>query len=186
MPRSYPDEAIQNCQRLYLKFNGQQHDRIEAEMRKLWPGWSKQNLYTRGKGLNQKIGWIEKYGWEKALKLHLDTRAEVTLTESDQLFNEIAEIRKKIFEEIRAKGAKADKDLIYQHRAYTTLSINALNKLKGAGLHTLDSFVAMWEGLMDWLPDISPKALAELLKVDREILDKAAAEYGDEEERVSG
>jgi hypothetical protein len=185
MPRSYPDEAIQDCQRLYLKFNGQQHDRIEAEMRKTWPGWSKQNLYTRGKGPNQKIGWIDKYGWEKALSLHLATRVEATLTEAQQIFNEISAIRKKIFEEIKAKGARADKDLVYQHRAYTKLSIDALSKV-GGGDHTLDSFVAMWEMLMEWLPDISPSALAELLKADTQILEKAAVEYGDKETRDSG
>jgi hypothetical protein len=166
MPRSYPDEAIQDCQRLYLKFNGQQHDRIEAEMRKTWPGWSKQNLYTRGKGPNQKIGWIDKYGWDAALKLHLAARSEGSLTEAEQLFQEISEIRRKVFEQLKAAGAMAGRDLIYQHRDYTKLSIDALSKIHGAG-NTLDSFVAMWERLLDWLQVISPKALAELLTVDR-------------------
>jgi hypothetical protein len=183
MPRSYTDEAIADCQRLYLKFNGQQHDRIEAEMRKTWPGWSRQNLYTRGKGPKQKIGWIDKFGWEKALQLHLTTRVE-KLPACEQIFREIDEIRKKIFTQIKVLGAKAERDLIYQHRDYTKLSIDALNKI-GAG-QTLDSFVAMWERLLDWLPLISPKALAELLKVDNVILEKAALEYGDEEERVGG
>lgn len=37
MPKSYPPEAVERCLSLYLRFNGQQHDRIEAEMRRA--GW---------------------------------------------------------------------------------------------------------------------------------------------------
>lgn len=180
MPTSYPPEAIEQCLRLYLKYNGQQHTRIEKEMRRTWPGWSKQNLYSRG----EKIGWIDKYGWEEALRLHLAQQPEARRTAADKIFSEIDEIRKKIFGQIKVAGARADRDLIYQHRDYTKLSIDALNKI-GEG-HNLDSFIAMWEGLLDWLPSISPKALTELLKVDNLILEKAALEYGDTEESRDG
>lgn len=183
MPRSYQDDAIEHCKRLYLKFNGQQHDRIEAEMRRAgWPSWSKQNLYTRGQGENQKIGWIEKFGWEAALKLHLATRDEGAKAPADKIFSEIEAIRQKIFEELQAKGISS-RDLVYQHSAYLRLSIEAISKT-GAG-NTLEGFVVAWERLLDWLVVISPTALAELLKVDTLILEKAAEEYGVKEERVS-
>jgi hypothetical protein len=183
MPRFYQDDAIEHCRRLYFKFNGQQHDRIEAEMRRAgWPNWSKQNLYTRGQGENQKIGWIEKFGWEAALKLHLATRDEGTQAPADKIFTEIETIRQKIFEELQTKGI-SQRDLVYQHSAYLRLSIEALNKV-GAG-NTLEAFVSAWERLLDWLAVISPTALAELLKVDNLILEKAAAEYGVEERKVS-
>lgn len=184
MPRPYSAEAIEECQRLYLRFNGQHHDRIESKMRRTWPGWSKQNLYTRGAGANLKIGWIEKYGWEEALKLHLASRPEGTLTSAEKVFNEIEEIRRKIYEQIKTVGA-TDRDLIYQHRDYSKLSIDALNKINGAG-HTFDGFVAMWERLLDWLPEISEKALTELLQCSDAVIEKAVAEYGKEETNISG
>lgn len=177
MPRTYPAEAIEGALHLFLKYNGQQHDRIEAEMRKRWPGWSKQNLYSRG----EKIGWIDKYGWEEALKLHLATRPETALTSAERIFNETEEIRKRIYEEIKTLGAKADRDLIYQHRDYVKLSIDALSKLNGVG-HTLEGFVAFWERLLDWLPELSEKALSELLKVADQVIEKATAVYGNQEE----
>lgn len=184
MPRPYSTEAIEECQRLYLRFNGQHHDRIERQMRRTWPGWSKQNLYTRGAGANKKIGWIEKYGWEKSLKLHLASRPEGTLTSAEKVFNEIEEIRKKIYEQIKTVGP-TDRDLIYQHRDYSKLSIDALNKITGAG-HTFENFVAMWERLLDWLPDIDDRAATALLKVADQVIEKASAEYGKQETNSSG
>lgn len=37
MPRKYTDEAVEACFQLYLRFHGQQHDKIEEQMRKA--GW---------------------------------------------------------------------------------------------------------------------------------------------------
>ncbi len=185
MPRSYSNEAVEGCLRLYLRFNGQQHDRIENEMRKTWPGWSKQNLYTRGKeGSQQKIGWIEKYGWEAALKQKLENASKTTaLTSAEQLVREIEEVRKRIKQKIDALGAGADRDLIYQHRDYCKLSIDALTKVEAAR-DTLGGFVSFWERLLDWLPLISEKAARELLRVADEVIEKAAAEYGETEPNV--
>ena len=178
MPARYDDEAIAHCLSLYLKFNGQQHDRIEREMRRKWPGWSKQNLYTRGKGSNLKVGWVEKYGWEEALRLHLAARPKEALTAAEQIFLEIEAIRKKVYEQISAKGASFDRDLVYQHRDYTKLSIEALAKLSGAG-QTFETFVAFWEWLLDELTGLAPAAAAELLKVTEQVIDRAAEKYGE-------
>jgi hypothetical protein len=176
MPRSYPPEAIDQCFQLYLRFNGQQHDRIENEMRRTWPGWSKQNLFNRG----EKIGWIEKFGWELALKEKIAlANSGQAVTEEQALFNEIAQVRKRLHDLIVTQGSK-DRDVVYQHLAYCRLEINALAKLKGAGL-TFDSFVAFWERLLDWLPDMSPEAASALLAVADELLDRARSEYGEQE-----
>jgi hypothetical protein len=180
MPRTYPPEAIEDALRLYLKFNGQQHDLLEKEMRKKWPGWSKQNLHTRGSGRNQKLGWIDKYGWEEALRLHLQTRPAGLRTSAEQVFHEIEQIRKKLFDAIQTLGANASSDLIYQHRDYSKLFMEAETKLRGA-TSTLEDFVAMWERLLEWLPAISAQALRELLKVAEQVLEKAALEYGETE-----
>jgi len=175
MPSSYDEAAVEKCFRLYLRFNGQQHDRIEMEMRREYPSWSKQNLYTRG----DKIGWIEKNGWERALKEKFALAlSNSTLTEEQALFSEIAQARKRLHDKIVA--GCVDRDVVYQHLAYCRLAVNALAKLKGAGL-TFDSFVAFWEQLLDWLTDMSPDAASALLSVADELLDKARKEYGEQE-----
>lgn len=179
MPRSYPDEAIQHCLRLYLKYNGQQHDRIEADMRKLYPGWSKQNLYSRGKGKNEKLGWIDKFNWEGALKIHLAKTPLSALTAAEELVREVEEVRKALFARVKTSGAAPDKDLIYQHRDYCKLAIEAITKVE-ANRDTLGGFATFWERLMDWLPGIDEKAARALLKNSDAILERAAAEYGED------
>lgn len=176
MPRSYPPEAIEQCLQLYLRFNGGQYDRIEKEMRRTWPGWSRQNLTTRG----DKLGWIDKYQWERALKEKIAAAASTqAVTEEQSLFIEISQARKRLHEMIVA-GQGKDRDVVYQHLAYCRLSVQALAKLKGAGL-TFDSFVAFWEQLLDWLPELSPEAASALLSVADELLDRARTEYGEQE-----
>lgn len=180
MPFSYPQEAVEEAHRLYLLYNGQQHDRIEAEMRKVWPGWSKQNLYTRGTGPNQKIGWIEKYGWGQTLKEKIaQAQQSQARTSEEALFNEIEQIRKKLHHKIHVEGC-TDRDVIYQHLAYCRQSITALANLKGAG-NTFESFVAFWEFLLDVLVDISDSAAHALLLVADEVLEKAREKYGEQE-----
>jgi hypothetical protein len=174
--RAYPAEAIEKCFRLYLRFNGGQWDRIEKEMRREWPGWSKQNLGNRG----DKLGWIEKYGWEAGLKLHLATKPAGARTSAETLFNEIEETRKKLFADLQALGGRQDRDLVYQYRDFCKLSIEALSKVQGAG-NTLESFVAFWERLLDMLPEISEKAAAALLAVADQVIERAGAEYAHSE-----
>jgi hypothetical protein len=138
-------------------------------------------LSTRGKdGPDQKLGWIDKYFFEKALAIHLATRPEGLRTSAEQLFHEIEAIRKRLYEEIKTLGANASSDLVYQHRDYAKLSMEAESKLHGAN-STLEDFVAMWERLLEWLPAISEAALGELLKIADKVLEKAALEYGETE-----
>ncbi len=179
MPRKYDDQAVHRCFDLYLRFNGQQHARLEAEMRRVYPGWSVQNLYTRGTGANLKVGWIEKYGWADALKLKLATTGKAAATSAEKLFLEIEATRERIKAALDAQGASADRDLVYQHRDYCKLSIDALTRLEAAG-DNFDGFVAMWERLCAWLPEISPAATRELLAVSEEVLSKAQSEWKSE------
>jgi hypothetical protein len=175
MPRKYSDEAVDYCFQLWLRHNGENHDLIEAAMRKVWPGWSKQNLYERGAGANHKDGWIVKYGWENALKIKRATSARQAATSAEKLFLEIEQQRERIKTELDGKGS-CDKDLIYQHRDYCKLSIDALARLAASG-NNIDAFVAMWERLMRWLPDISVSATRELLAVSDQVLERAKVEY---------
>lgn len=177
MPRKYTNEAVETCFRLYLLYNGQQHDRIEAEMRKAgFSNWSKQNLYTRGKDANLKVGWIERYGWEHALRLKLSASETAAATSAETLFLEIEATRKRIKGALDAGGV-LERDLVYQHRDFCKLSIDALARLEAAR-DNLSNFVAFWERLCAWLPEISPAVTRELLAVAEEVLAKAQSEYG--------
>lgn len=180
MPKRYDIEAVTECEKLYLRFNGQQHDRIEHEMRRKWPGWSKQNLYSRG----DKVGWIEKYGWESALKQKIAASSEQgALSFDEQLIRDIDHVRQRVKAQLDALGTKVDRDLVYQFRDFCKLIIDARTKLQ-ARSDTLGGFVAFWERLLDWLPDISEKAARELLSVAEQILERAAAEYGETDDRA--
>lgn len=180
MPKSYPPEAVEYCLSLYLRFNGQQHDRIQSEMRRAgWVGWSKQNLSSRG----DKEGWVEKYGWDAALKQHLALVSERKAVSADeQLLRETVEVRKRLKTQLDAQGANAARDLLYQYRDFVKLELEIRTKLEARG-DTLSGFTLFWERLLDWLPDISPRAARELLSVADHVLEKAAAEYGETEDR---
>jgi len=180
MAARYDEEAIQKCLRLYLKFNGGQHERIEQEMRKVYPGWRRAYLYTRGQGRHQKLGWIDLYGWEKALVLHLAEKPTATLNSAQQLVNEIEEIRKLLHTRIKTQGANVEKELLQLHRDYSRLSIEALTKVEAAR-DTLGAWVMFWEKLLDWLPDIDMRAARHLVKFNEAIIARAEEEFGESE-----
>jgi len=183
MAARYDEEAIQKCLRLYLKFNGQQHERIEQEMRKVYPGWRRSYLYTRGQGRNQKIGWVDKFGWEKALALHLAQKPTAALNSAQQLVNEIEGVRTQLYQRIKAQGSNVEKELLQLHRDYSRLSIEALTKVEAAR-DTLSGWVSFWERLLDWMPDIDFRAAKALVKFNKEILAKAEEEFGESEQMV--
>lgn len=178
----YGPEAIEKCLTLYLRFNGQQHERIEQEMRKAgYANWQRQYLYTRGHGQHEKIGWIEKYGWEKALELHLAQKPTAALNSAQQLVIETDTIRKMLYDRVRAQGAAFDKETLQFHRDYSRLAIEALTKIAEAK-DTLGAWVNFWERLLGWMPDIDLPAAKLLVKHSAAIIEKAEEEFGETED----
>src|SRR6185437_7932392 len=143
MGTRYSPEAIQRCQELYLLYNGGNYERIETEMRKTWSGWSRNNLYDKGKGKKLRAGWVTLYGWKDLLTLKRSTSSEGAATSAELLFLEIELVRRRLSKELIAKGAEADKDLVYQHRDYCKLSIDALARLEKAR-DNLAGFAKFW------------------------------------------
>ncbi len=176
MPKIYNEEAVETAFKLYLRFNGASHDLIEAGMRKAGYGWSRQNLYTRGKGANLKVGWIERFGWDKALKLKVATSGRAAQTSAEKLFLEIEQTRERLRAQLDAQGG-TDRDMVYQHRDYCKLSIDALAKLEAAR-DSFDSFVAMYERLFEWMSEINPKGVHELASCTEAVTERARAHYG--------
>jgi hypothetical protein len=147
-------------------------------MRERWPKWSISNLYSNGNGRSE--GWIDRYNWKDMLKLHLEQRPQAALNLAQKVANEIDSIRTSLYTQITSQGAAAGKDAIQQHLKYCDLSIDALKRVE-AGSDTLGGFANFWERLLDWLLEIDENATRALLKVSDQILDRAAAEYGNDQ-----
>lgn len=176
MPRAYSEEAREYCFKLYLKYNGQQHERVEEEMRrKGWVGWSRQNLYTRGKGKNLKVGWIERFGWEKALALKIEADAR-RAAGGDSLLADVQKRRARLSERLDREGEE-NRDLVYQHLKYAELEAS-LTSRAGAGRDDLQSFVVAWERLLEWAAKW-PRLLTALVEFSEQVMERAKAEYGE-------
>lgn len=181
MPRKYDHAAVEMCFELYLRFNGQHYDRIETEMRRVYPGWSKDNLVTRG----TREGWPDKYGWGAALERKLLAASKVSGTSSaEKLLLEVEEVRGVIKNAIDAHGS-TDTDLIWQHRAYCQLTTDALARLD-AGKDNFEAFCVMMERLMGIagsLPGERGKRLVrELNNVYDDVINSARKLYGEKNE----
>ena len=64
MAAKIPPQKIADCRELYLRYGGQRHARIVAEMRASgWAGFTKRNLYVRTRNGRIEPGWPERFGW---------------------------------------------------------------------------------------------------------------------------
>lgn len=189
MPAHYGPDAIDYCLRLYLKYNGQQHKKIEQEMRKAgWEGWSATNLHNKGRGKKLRLGWIEKYRWDHALEVHLAQKvtATATLNNAEKLVREVENIRELLYKEIYAHGAVVERERLQLHRDYCNLSIAALTKVESAR-DTLGAWVNFWERLQEWAVDIDAKFGRYLIKHSDAVIARAEAEFGEENaDRMNG
>lgn len=184
----YDEKAIQECLKLYIKYGGGHFELIEQEMRaKGYVGWSRQNLVSKGKGDKgkQRLGWIERYNFERQLELYLARLPLNALNSAQLLVQEIEFVRKTVFEQLKlasADGGKIDRDYVWQHHNYSKLSIEALQKVQEAR-DTLGGFVSFWERLLEILHRIgAQKAGLELLKVDEKVFEAARVELGEQED----
>lgn len=170
MPRKYDQETKNKCFQLYLRYNGKHHERILAGMRREYPWFS----------INRIAAWAEEYRWDEALKISIETQKRVALTSAEDLHNEIEEMRKRLYSELKGTG-EFDKEKYQLYRDYARLSQEQLVKVTNAR-DTLGAFVAFWERVLGWLPDYSRHAAEALLQVEEQILKRAAEEYAEDSE----
>jgi hypothetical protein len=164
--RRYDQQAINRAFQLFIQNNGRNHERIAAAMRRDYPWFGVETIRK----------WAAKYAWDEALRLKIVADKKAALTSADELSDEVETIRKHLFEQI-SKGGYSDEELIKLHEKYVARSVEVLIKVKEAR-DTLGGFVAMYERLLEWLPDYSPHALEALLQVNEQMLERAAEEYG--------
>jgi hypothetical protein len=181
MPAKSHPEEIKDAFELYLKFNGERFDLIEAEMRlKGWTLFSKQKLLPRGKGENYREGWILKYGWENSLKIKIAQIGTAARTSAESLLFEVETIRKKLF--IDLDSDKLDKDKVYQHDKYVNRSIEILAKLDDAR----DNYANFNKFLRDFLEAsmlINLKLAKELVENEEALISWAKDKYADSERK---
>lgn len=71
MAAHVPQEKIDDCRELYIRFGGGSHASIVKEMRKRgWHGFTKRNLYARTRGGRTTPGWPERFGWTELFARH--------------------------------------------------------------------------------------------------------------------
>jgi hypothetical protein len=168
MPR-YDEEAKDACFRLYLKYNGVNHAAIQAGMHEAgYVNFATTNISK----------WAKERNWKEALALHIAMSSEGTATSAELLFLEIEKVRRRLATEVNQKGSKADRDLVYQHRDYCKLSIDALARLEAAR-DNLAGFAKFWNELMQ-SPALPKAAGTVLVKYSEEIMKWAREKYANE------
>jgi hypothetical protein len=182
----YPPEAIEFCERLFLKYGGRHYERIEQEMHRAgWAGFHR-NLINgkRRTGKADTLGWKELYSWEKKLAIHLANKPTASLNNAQQLVQEVETVRKQLYSKVTAQGANVDKETLQLHRDYCGLSISALTKVEAAK-DTLGAWVIFLEKLLDWAPDIDIKLAKLLARFAPAIIARAEEEFGETQEMLS-
>lgn len=175
MPKTTSPECIEDAFALYLKYNGERFDLIEAEMRrKGWIGFNKRCLTNRGKGENFREGWIERYQWKKALESYQAAKIKTVLTNEEKLYQEVETIREQLFNQIQATGVN-NRDLIYQHRDYSQRSAEILAQIEKARDISRD-FAQFLSLLMTISLKISPTLARELCDAEEAIIKYAKDE----------
>lgn len=186
MGKAYAPEAVEHCRSLYLKYGGKNHDAIQREMRKAgWPLWSKVNLHDRGiyGGKSWREGWIDKYGFERSLKLATERMVEKVNDDEQGLYIDIKAVRKRLGN--KALAGDADKDELAKYRDFCKLEIEARRNLD-LSRDNLETFVSGYEKLLIWAPDVDVGLAKLLAKHGDRFAELAAAHYGKPEEIDDG
>lgn len=183
MAKRYDQEAIELARKLYCKYGGRNHEAIEAEMQKVYPGWGKANLHSRGKGDNERLGWIEKYGFDNSLKLHLQKLTESVNDDEQDLYLGIKAVRKRL--QSAVASGEATRDELYQYRDFSKLEIEARKNLD-LSRDNLETFVAGYEKLLTWSADIDKELAKLLVKHGPRFAELAEAHYGKTQAEFDG
>lgn len=186
--RLNPDQ-VKDAFDLYLKYNGERFDLIDADMHRL--GWlnfkANTTLKNRGKDAKQfREGWIDKFGWKTALELKIATAGTAAATSAESLLFEVESIRKKIFMELSVKGVgTGNKDLVYQHDKYVARTTDILAQLDKAR-DNYANFVFFLQHLLRAATKISPELASAICDAEEPLLDWAEREFVTADKAVDG
>jgi hypothetical protein len=175
MPTPPPDQ-LQAAFELYLKYNGENHERIEREMRALgYHKFSRKVLTDRGSGNRFRRGWISLYGWQKALEFKLAFTGTIAVTSAESLLFEVEIIRKQLFHELQSVGV-IDVDLLKQHERYSARSAQILASLEDAR-DNYANFVFFLRHLLNAATTISPALAKAICGAEDALIEWAEREF---------
>lgn len=189
MPKTYNQDAVELARKLYCKYGGRNLDAIQKEMRLAgYVNWQKSTLFNRGDHEKKtfRFGWIEKFGFDKSLQEWLKTSIVAVTDDVQKLYLGIKSVREKLEEKVKNPDEGSTRDDIYAYRDFCKLEMDARQKLDLAK-DNYESFVACFEKMLAWLPDIDEKAAVAFLSGDtaERMLEKARIEYGEEKQSES-
>lgn len=186
MPRAYNEDARELCRKLYCKYGGKNLDAVERDMRKAgYVNWNKAVLHDRGREgtKNYRVGWINNFGFERSLKLHLEKLTEQVNDDEQGLYIDIKSVRQRLGKV--ALGDSASKDDLAKYRDFCKLEIEARRNLN-LTRDNLETFVSGYEKLLIWAAGVDDQLAKLLVKHTDRFADLAAAHYGKEDEVDDG
>jgi hypothetical protein len=178
MPVTYSSEAVEECRKLYLKYNGQNYALIEKEMRRRWPKWSKSLLISvkKTKQRAAKPGWPDKYGWDALLEKKLEIEIEKGgLTRAERLYQAIRNRRELLEGELESDPT--DDKLLQRHNSYCALEERVLSRLD-LERGSYEGFVEFYEWLCSNVAEESTATARGLLEISEAIRERAKRFYG--------
>ncbi|HUF02805.1 MAG TPA: hypothetical protein VMM38_01375 [Aridibacter sp.] len=168
MPARYGQDAIDLCRKLYCDHGGNNAE-VEKAMRKVYPSWTRQNLVDR----DDRLGWITKYGFEKALKLSIELAVGEIEPDDQRRYKAIVMLA----DAWQDKALSGDDKAVDKFIKLTSLQVELRNKLD-LKASTFETFVDAFEQIVTWSKEVDVN-LAKLFYKHRErFIEKAGAHYG--------
>jgi hypothetical protein len=162
MAKKIPQQQIDECFELYLKYGGDNLHAIEKEMRaRGYSTFSHQRIRKSLKG--EMRGWEADFGWKKSLEIHIAKKHSPPQTSAEAILHEATASGQKLYEKIVA--GCTDRDVVYAHQRYLDLQISALAKLSDAR-DNYANFNAFLAHLLEAAMLINPKLAREIVAAE--------------------
>jgi len=168
MPTQYGNKAIESCRKYYCEFGGNA-EQIEKAMRRDYPNWGKQNLFDKG----DRLGWINKFGFEKSLKLALDTRISAVENDDERRYKAVVQLADKYQE----KALQGDDKAVPMFIKLTDQQIELRSKLDLSS-STFETFVESFEQIVNWSKEIDVELAKLFYRRKDEFIERAMTKYG--------
>lgn len=172
MKVKYNEEAIAKCRDYFIEFAGAA-DEIEKKMRRDYPSWSRQNLFDKGKGKNARLGWINRFGFEKSLKIAQMHKIGAIENDDERSYRILCELGV-LYEE---KALQGDEKAVPILLKINDQKIEFRSKLD-LSASNFESFVESFEDISKWALEIN-KDLAKLFYKHKDgFIERASRKYG--------
>jgi hypothetical protein len=171
----YDQEAIKKCREYYIKYNADAK-KIEQAMRQDWSSWSRYNLYDRGKGKELRMGWINKYGFERSMQEALNLRINRIQSDDHRRYEAVVTLA----DTYQKKALNGEESAVPIFLKLTDQQIALRTKLD-LGTANFEAFVEAFESIIEWSKDINVKLAREFYRDREEFIRRAKLKYGAEE-----